>query len=77
MPSDQHRCTAQIVMEQETNEIVHYVENADFEVSNLVNSGIYIFSVRVFTEFGMNSYPDDVDEVDVFSSEEGHTPKDH
>lgn len=44
---------AQIAIDPITNEIVHYVENASFEVSNLVNCGIYIFSVRVFSEYGM------------------------
>lgn len=69
---------AQIVIDNQSNEIIHYVENADFEVSNLVNCGIYVFSVRVFSEYGMNSYPDEVDaDGDGFFSDGANTPKEN
>lgn len=39
--------------------MVHYAENAAIKVSNIVNCGIYYFSVRIFAEYGLNPYPDE------------------
>jgi NDP-sugar pyrophosphorylase family protein len=48
-----------IVTDKNTNEVLHYTENSEIEVSNITNCGIYIFSVRMFSEYGMNPFPDD------------------
>ena len=43
-----------------------------------MNCGIYVFSVRVFSEYGMNSYSDDVDpDGDGFFSDGANTPKEN
>lgn len=40
--------------------MLHYSENAGIKTSNnLVNCGIYLFSVRLFSEYGVNPFPDD------------------
>ena len=41
-----------------TNEVLHYIENAEFEVSDITNCGIYIFSTRFYYEFGLNPFPE-------------------
>lgn len=45
--------------------MLHYSENIGGEgnnagqhISDIVNYGMYMFSVRIFTEYGLNPYPD-------------------
>ena len=57
-------------IDENTQEMLHYAENTGdgttgsggYHISNLVNYGIYLFSVRLYTEYGLNPYPDDDDE---------------
>lgn len=46
-------------IDETTKEMLHYAENTEVQISNLVNFGIYLFSVRIFSEYGLNPYPDD------------------
>jgi NDP-sugar pyrophosphorylase family protein len=49
-----------LAIEEKSGEMLHYAENAEVKISNLVNCGIYLFSTRIFTEYGLSPYPDDV-----------------
>ena len=44
-------------MDPETNEMLHYAENAQVVLSSNINTGIYFISVRLFTEYGLQAYP--------------------
>lgn len=46
-------------IDEKTHEMLHYAENTDVHISNLINFGIYMFSVRIFTEYGLTPYSDD------------------
>lgn len=48
-----------IAIDEENREMVHYAENASGKVSNLANSGIYLFSVRIFAEYGLSPFADE------------------
>jgi len=45
--------------DEKTHELLHYAENTNNKISNLINCGIYLFSVRLFQEYGLNPFPDD------------------
>jgi NDP-sugar pyrophosphorylase family protein len=46
-------------MNDNTFEMLHYAENSENRISNMINCGIYVFSVRIFQEYGLNVCPDD------------------
>jgi NDP-sugar pyrophosphorylase family protein len=48
-----------IAIDEKSKEVLHYAENASSQISNLINAGIYMFSVRIFSEYGVNPFPDD------------------
>lgn len=43
-------------MDEKTHEMLHYAENTNTKISQLANCGIYYFSVRLFSEYGVNPY---------------------
>ena len=43
-------------MNKTTKEVIHYAENTEIKISDIANWGIYLFSVRIFTEYGMNPF---------------------
>ena len=51
-----YRC---LVIDEKSKEMMHYAENADINLSNLTNFGIYLFSVRIFADYGLNPYPEE------------------
>ena len=51
-----YRC---LVIDDKSKEMMHYAENADIHLSNLTNFGIYLFSVRIFADYGINAYPEE------------------
>jgi len=59
-----------MAVDEKTQEMMHYAENTYARISNLANSGIYFFSVRVFSEYGVNPFPDDQAQAMVGCSEE-------
>lgn len=67
-----------MVKDQNTNEVKHFMEKSNIVVSNLKYCGTFIFSVRLFLEYGLNHYPDEeTSEDDYFDfSSETETPKD-
>ena len=40
--------------DNDTDEILHYANSTDFKLSNLASPGLYLFSVRLYKEFGMD-----------------------
>jgi len=50
---------AYMAIDEKTKEVLHYAENTSTHISNLINSGMYLFSVRIFSEYGVNPFPDD------------------
>eukprot|EP00347_Sterkiella_histriomuscorum_P012773 403367277 len=58
-PEEKHKNHGCFAMDSKTQEMLHYAENAQVELSNNINCGIYFISVRLFTEFGLQAYPSD------------------
>ena len=60
---DSHNKKSQgyVVINPQSHEVLHYLENADYEVSNLTNCGIYIFSTRFYHDFGQSPFPESSD----------------
>ena len=54
IPSDQTKHFGLLAVDKNTKEVLHYSENSDLKFSDIANSGVYFFSVRVFAEYGMN-----------------------
>ena len=83
--SEGNKNFAFMAVDDKTQEMMHYAENASAKISNLVNSGIYFFSVRIFSEYGVNPFPDDQAQAMIGSTEELQntlspgcsTPKEH
>ncbi len=45
--------------DDDTQEMLHYAEKSQVNTSNLINCGIYIFSTRIFDEFGLTKQDDE------------------
>lgn len=48
------------MVDSESKEVLHFCDNSNILVSDIGNFGIYFFSVRAFSEYGMNPYQDDL-----------------
>ena len=48
-----------LAFDKVNKQVLHYAENADLNISDIANWGVYFFSVRIFAEYGMNPYYDD------------------
>ncbi len=58
-PNQSKKNHEHIAIDENSREVLHYAENTKNHISNLINCGMYLFSVRVFSEYGVNPYPDD------------------
>ncbi len=54
IPHEYSKHYGTIIHNQKTKELLHYVESTDHHVSDLVNSGVYLLSVRIFNEFKLS-----------------------
>jgi NDP-sugar pyrophosphorylase family protein len=43
------------VIDDKTQEVLHYAENTKEKVSDLVSCGIYLFATRLFLDYGWNN----------------------
>jgi len=52
LPPEYAKNYGSIVQNPKTNELLHYAENKEHHVSDLINCGIFLLSNRFFEEFG-------------------------
>lgn len=45
-----------LVIDKDTKELKHFSDNTNLNISETGNWGIYFFSVRIFTEFGLSTF---------------------